>query len=188
MAPVHIPQAKKGAIENHGAMVFTDEASFRQDSTLYQTWARRGRQPQVPVTGQRKSIKILGAVEIFTARFYYHRDEVFNAPTYLGFLDHVASKFYPGKTILIQDNASYHKDRDVYGWFAENRNWLEVHQLPPYSPELNPMERLWHHTRKEGTHNRYFVTVQEEYDTLVRVFRSMQKQPSQIRGYLRPFC
>jgi transposase len=44
--------------------------------------------------------------------------------------------------ILIQDNASYHKDSEVWSWFKSNRHWPEVHQLPPYSPELNPTERL----------------------------------------------
>ncbi|MGH9437463.1 MAG: transposase [Terriglobia bacterium] len=42
----------------------------------------------------------------------------------------------------MQDNASYHKDAEVWAWFKSNRNWLEVHHLPPYSPELNPTERL----------------------------------------------
>jgi hypothetical protein len=45
--------------------------------------------------------------------------------------------------LLIQDNASYHKDRQVWAWFASNRRWLQVHQLPPYSPEFNPTERRW---------------------------------------------
>ncbi len=48
------------------------------------------------------------------------------------------------------------KDAEVWAWFQSNRHWLEVHQLPPYSPELNPTERLWQHTRKNGTHNRFF--------------------------------
>ena len=48
------------------------------------------------------------------------------------------------------------KDEDVWPWFKSNRHWLEVHQLPPYSPELNPTERLCQHTRKHGTHNRFF--------------------------------
>ncbi len=32
--------------------------------------------------------------------------------------------------MLIQDNATYHKDGDVWAWFDANRHWLEVHQLP----------------------------------------------------------
>ena len=89
---------------------------------------------------------------------------------------------------MIQDNASYHKDADVWDWFKANRSWLEVHQLPPYSPELNPTERLWQHTRKNGTHNRFFTGLDALVGTLTRVFGEMQSQPQLIRSYLAPFC
>ena len=61
------------------ALIFIDEASFRQDSTLYATWNRVGRPPEIPVTGELKSIKILGAIELFQTQFHYRQDTVFNA-------------------------------------------------------------------------------------------------------------
>jgi hypothetical protein len=134
-------------------LIFTDEASFRQDSTLHATWSLVGQQPQIQVTGERKSVKILGAVELYRARFLYRHDEVFNAETYLAFLGQIARRYRRQGAVLIQDNASYHKDATVWAWFADNCDWLEVHQLPSYCPELNPTERLWQHTRKNGTHN-----------------------------------
>lgn len=169
-------------------MIHGDEVSFRQDSTLYHTWSRWGCQPLVPVTGQRKGLKVFGSVEVFSARFLYKFAEVFNAKTYLGYLKQIAKAYFPRKTILIQDNASYHKDKDVWLWFSENRKWLTVFNLPPYCPDLNAAERLWHHTRVSGTHNRYFKTVVELSDAVVRVFKSVQHRPQQITGYLKPFC
>ena len=110
---------------------------------MYATWSRVGRPPEIPVTGERKSVKILGAIELFQTRFHYRQDTVFNASTYLAFLEQLARCYRRQGAILIQDNASYHKGGDLWGWFGENRHWLEVLQLPPYSPELNPRERLW---------------------------------------------
>ena len=188
MAQTHVPEPKKKAQSRNLALIFTDEASFRQDSTLHATWSLIGQPPQVPVTGQRKSVKILGAVEIYRGEFHYRRDEVFNAATYLKFLQQLAPYYRDRGAILVQDNASYHKDGDVWAWFSKNREWLEVHQLPAYSPEFNPAERLWWHTRKNGTHNRYFLSVDELMHTLRRVFREMQTRPSTILGYLLPFC
>jgi transposase len=133
-----------------------------------------GHPPEVPVTGQRKSVKILGAVELWKARFHYQRDSVFNAETYLAFLEGLAGRYRRQGAILIQDNASYHKKRIVWDWFADNRDWLEVHNLPPYSPEFNPTERLWKYTRKNGTHNRYFENESELLGTLTKVFGDMQ--------------
>jgi len=141
------------------------------------------------VTGQRKSVKVLGAVDLYEARFFYGTDTVFNAETYLRFLEQkVARRYRRAGAILVQDNASYHKDADVWAWFKCNRHWLEVYQMPPYSPEFNPVERIWQHTRKNGTHNRYFINEGEIMGTLGRVFGEIQANPESIRGYLRPFC
>jgi len=133
-------------------------------------------------------VKILGAIELWRSRFHYAQETVFNAATYLGFLDQLARHYRRRGAILIQDNASYHKHAAVWEWFGRNRHWLEVHQLPSYSPELNPTERLWQHTRKTGTHNRYFATAGELEATLTRVFGEMQAFPASIRSYLLPFC
>lgn len=99
-------------------------------------------------------------------------------------LEQLARSYRRCGAILIQDNASYHKDAEVWNWFRSNRHWLDVHQLPPYSPEFNPTERLWQHTRKTGTHNRYFATAAELAGTLSRVFGEMQEHPESIN----PIC
>jgi hypothetical protein len=134
----YLSQSKKKSQKKHCALIFTDEASFRQDSTLHTTWSRIGHPPEVSVTGQRKSVKILGAIELWQTRFHYQQDTVFNAMTYLAFLERLVSRYRRHGAILIQDNASYHKKEAVWNWFSANRDWLEVHQLPPYSPEFNP--------------------------------------------------
>jgi transposase len=164
---------QKARTENR-ALIFTDEASFRQDSTLHATWSRVGHPPEVPVTGERKSVKILGAIELWSARFHYGQAPTFNASTYLDFLHRLAPFYRRRGAILIQDNASYHKDAEVWNWFKSNRHWLEVHQLPPDSPELNPTEWLWQYTRKNATHDRYFASPGELLATLTRVFGEMQ--------------
>jgi hypothetical protein len=96
----------KKAQSRHWALLFTDEASFRQDSTLHATWSRVGCPPEVPVTGERKSVKILGAIELWRTRFHYRREAVFNATTYLAFLEQLARRYRRQGAILIQDNAS----------------------------------------------------------------------------------
>ncbi|PYU67538.1 MAG: hypothetical protein DMG52_33925, partial [Acidobacteria bacterium] len=81
---------------------------------------------------------------------------VFNAETYLAFLQNLARRYRRQGAILIHDNASYHTKPLVQSWLDVNRDWLEVKSWPKYSPELNPTERIWQYTRKNGTHNRYF--------------------------------
>ena len=133
-------------------------------------------------------MKILGAIELWRARFHYEQAPVFNASTYLDFLHRLAPHYRRRGAILIQDNAPYHKEAEVWSWFKSNRHWLEVYQLPPYSPELNPTERLWQYTRTHGTHDRYFASQGELVATLTRVFGDMQSYPELIRPRLLPFC
>jgi transposase len=175
-------------METGSIIVFEDEASFRQDSTTHATWSRRGCQPLMPITGARKSIKVYGCVELASAKFTYQTtEESFNADTYIDFLEVLASKYHKKHLSYIQDNASYHKDSEVWDWFGDNRKWIEVYNLPPYSPELNAAEPIWKYTRKVGTHNKCFHSQDEVLSTLEEVFDDLKKHPSRIRGYLKPF-
>ena len=140
------------------------------------------------MTGARKSVKILGAVDVLAPRFHHRRDTVFNAGTYIKFLDQLARAYYPQKVMQIQDNASYHKEATVRAWYHDNRKWWDAHYLPSYSPEFNAVEPIWHHTRMRGTHNKYFADINELLDTLSKVFRSIRRYPNQIAGYVRPFA
>jgi transposase len=144
----------------------------------------------VPVTGERKSVKIFGSVEVYSGEFIYQPDAVFNGETYVHFLEGCLARRYYRRgqpVIYIHDNAPYHREERVLEWFAANDSWLEFHCLPAYSPELNAAEPLWHHTRVHATHNRSFKDVWEILNSLERIFHSIQKRPDQILGYLRPF-
>ena len=105
-------------------IVFEDEASFRQTPTLHATWARVASQPQIPTRGERNTQKIFGAVRLDTAQFIYlHQQDYFQWETYVAFLDQVlVPAFYRRghRVFLIQDNASYHKKKETYQWFAQN--------------------------------------------------------------------
>ena len=130
---------------------------------------------------------MFGAIELFQSRFHYHRDNVFNTENYLDFLDQLAHRYYPQPVYYIHDNASYHTDQRVEQWFEANNGWFNATNLPAHSPELNAAEPLWKYTRKTGTHNRYFENESELVQVVQSVFRGIQRRPSQIEAYLRPF-
>ena len=64
---------------------------------------------------------------------------------------------------------------------------IEVHNLPPYCPELNAAEALWKVTRKSGTHNKHFETEEKLISTLDAVLGNMYENPSEVSGYMTPF-
>lgn len=180
---------KKKARKDNRKIVFEDEAGFRQDPTLHRTWSRVGQQPQIPQLKKRAGIKVLGCVDIENFEFKYEFEEVLEARSYIAFLETTVSQFFENNhpIFYIQDNASYHKDGEVWYWFKENRKWIEVVNLPPYSPELNATERLWKYTRKEGTHNIYFDTLDLLKLNLVETFDGLNRNPEIIKSRLTSF-
>ena len=64
---------------------------------------------------------------------------------------------------------------------------IEVFNLPPYCPELNSTERIWHYTRMQATHNRYYDTKEELCNALFLTFKTIQEKPYLINGLLKPF-
>jgi transposase len=166
--------------------MFEDEASFRQDPSLYQTWAPRGEQPLIPTTGQRNTQKIFGAIALEEPRFHFRSDTVFNGQTYAQFLEQLAQAYPRRRVILIHDNVSYHRAPEVRQWLSEQRRF-ELAALPAYSPELNAVEPIWHHTRLQATHNRYYPQTDEFIASLTGTLRDIARYPRQIAGYLQPF-
>jgi transposase len=94
-------------------------------------------------------------------------NEIFNAVTFKLFLEKLILKANRGtkKILLVLDNARYNHARILQDWLKEVSIVLELFFLPPYSPELNPVEMLWKKTRRGVTHNRYFKSLEElRYD------------------------
>lgn len=86
------------------------------------------------------------------------------------------------RLVLILDNARYHHARMLQPWLRAYHKVLTLMFLPPYSPELNPVERVWKLTRRLATHNRHFPTldrvvgaVQERFSLWARPGRQMAR-------------
>jgi transposase len=157
---VRWPAILKRARQLHAVILFGDEVSFAQWGSLCRTWSPRGKQPKVPTCGKRKGMKVFGVIEVKHGDFLYMECEgKFNGEAYVRFLKYVLSH-YSGPVILIEDGASYHRGAVVSLFKAqmEAAGRLCVERLPVYSPDKNPIEKLWKNTKKEATHCRYFPT------------------------------
>jgi transposase len=60
------------------------------------------------------------------------------------------------RVVAISDNAQYHRAKLHLGWRNQQAPQFSLDFLPPYSPDLNPIERVWKLTRRLCLHNRYF--------------------------------
>jgi len=169
-------------------VLFEDEASFWLDGTLHQTWSPVGEQPRVPTYGLRKTAHVFGAVCVEDAMFHYRFATVFNGHTFHQFLEQLVAHYAGRKIFLIIDNGPCHwLDEAGKAWLAQSAETIELHRLPPYSPEFNPTEGVWKTTRKQVTHNRFFATVQERDEALTKTFEQFRAKPALISGHVARF-
>jgi len=112
----------------------------------------------------RKSVGYFGAVRLRDGKLVFQREEEkFNAVTFHTFLKRLrqASSRSGRRVVVITDNAKYHHAKLHADWRTQQVPKFEMDFLPPYSPELNPIERLWKLTRRLCLHNRYFPTLED---------------------------
>lgn len=121
----------------------------------------------------KKAIGYFGALRLSDGKFVYHREEkVFNADTFWSFMKKlrpIAS--HTGRQVLVlTDNARYHHATLHATWREKCADRFSLLFLPPYSPELNPIERVWKLTRRLAIHNRYFERLEQVADAVEIVF------------------
>jgi transposase len=150
------PTIVRAATRRKGLILFEDEASFAQWGSLSYTWARRGRQPEVPTSGKRKGYKVFGAIAYFSGRLFYQGIEGrFNSESYQAFLQMILAHTTQ-HLFLIHDGARYHTSASTQAFLAAHSARITAEPLPSYSPDYNPIEYLWKKTKKRATHNQYF--------------------------------
>ena len=112
----------------------------------------------------RKSVGYFGAVRLRDGKLVFQREErKFNAMTFHTFLKHLrrVSSRSGRRVAIIIDNARYHHAKLHADWRSQQAPQFILDFLPPYSPDLNPIERLWKLTRRLCLHNRYFPTLED---------------------------
>jgi hypothetical protein len=142
-----------------------DEVRFQQYGSRCRMWIPpEVRDPVLLHYPTRKSVGYWGAVRLRDGRFVYRREtDRFNAQTCQEFLVRLCrTSACPHRcTMVIADNAKYHHAKLHEPWRRDQAEHFALDFLPPYSPELNPVERVWKLTRRKRLHNCYFSTLDE---------------------------
>jgi len=82
----------------------------------------------------------------------------------------------------VLDNAQYHKAKELQSYMEEIKDRLELLFLPPYSPDLNPIETVWRETRRNVTHNKYFGSLTEQKEVLLRYWQMFQNSSEELKS------
>ena len=139
------------------------------------------RDPIVLQEPKRIGISVFGSVDPMSGSLHTQIAEKYNALTFNEFLMSISP--VRSEIHLILDNAKYHHALFLNDFLERNSNIL-LEFLAPYTPDLNPIERVWKPTRKGGTLNRYFPYIGELVFSLSEQF-SRYAIPNEV---LRRLC
>jgi transposase len=155
---------------------YGDETGVDGDPKPRRRWAPKGSKPTVVHNGDHIRMSITGIVCPRTGEFFgievpYSDTEIFQI-----FLNEAAKRIQPKRprNILIVDNATWHKRKSL--------NWhsFEPMYLPPYSPDLNPIERIWLVMKAKWFNNIHCKTVEELMDRMDVAILDLINNPLQV--------
>ena len=139
-------------------ILFLDAVHPTQATKLSYGWILKGQKKAVETTGSRTRLNILGALNLNDiGGLVFQEYQTINDFNISRFFNEIRTAYpnYHQKIHLVLDGAGYNKTQLVKDW-AEVCN-IELHYLPPYSPNLNPIERVWKVMNEQVRNNRYFA-------------------------------
>lgn len=138
-------------------VLFYDEAFFRRESTITRGWFPRGSRQTVACPVSYAKVGVCGAVDPASGQLVSLIFDGFDSDTFTCFLEWLLAEHDPCRQIvLVLDNARVHKSHQVLTFVEKWQERLVLVYLPPYSPDLNPVERVWKDLRYRVTHNVFF--------------------------------
>ena len=162
--------------------MYLDECHFYQHGTRYRMLVHlEDHDPMVLQEPTRKGISVFGAVDPSSGILRTEITEKYNAITFREFLMSISP--VSGEVHMILDNAKYHH-ANLLKEFLDANPHIILEFLPPYSPELNTIERVWKIIRSKGTHNRYFPSIAD----LIMAVKEQFDQYSRTNNVLKKLC
>jgi transposase len=152
-------------------ILFGDSVHPTQASQLSCGWIRRGKEQYIPTTGARARLNITGAINLESGQIFYEEFEKINGSSFIIFLEKLANEWYPvaPKIHLIVDRGSCHTSKEVTAYLT-TQSRIVLHYLPSYSPNLNPIERLWKIMHEYVSKNKYHSTKKDFFESIRNFF------------------
>lgn len=166
---------------NKEPIYFVDSIHPQHQTHLTYGWILKGEQKLIPTTGRQRRLNFVGGICLNGHRIVYQQAEKVDADSIAGFLAHLR-KSNPGeyRIHIILDNAGYHCDKLVKE-FAQNLA-IELHYLPPYSPNLNLIERLWKIMHEMVSYNKYYESFSDVTEATLNFFKNIGRHKKLLKS------
>lgn len=167
------------AVKAHGPVYFADSTHPMLNPVLSSGWIKKGEDFEVKTNSGRQRVNINGAIEIGSLDVVARSCETVDRYSMCDLLRAIRAKNPDEKRIyLVLDNAPYNRSRVVRDLAA--RLEIRLLYLPPYSPNLNPIERLWKFVKQKVMANSYFPDLQSFRSEIMLFMRGIRKYRKEL--------
>ena len=174
MAGRNLAGAKKKAETEKRTLVCVDEAAFYLLPSVVRTWALRGRTPVLSEPLSRDHLSAISAITPQGQLYLQLKEGAMDGWDVVRFLGHLL-RHIPAKLLILWDGASIHRGEAVRKLLDTDHHqdiWLE--RFPPYAPDLNPDEGIWHYLKNVELRNMCI-------DTLPQLRTAIHQAATRIR-------
>jgi transposase len=180
------PRIQRLARRLKAQIFFGDEAGVRSDHHAGTTWAVKGQTPVVHSTGARFSLNLFSAVSAQGEFRFMTVNGRIGAAQFIAFMKRLLHGS-DRPIFLIVDGHPTHKAKRVAQFLATagRQQRLRLFYLPPYSPELNPDERVWNDLKNNALGRQVITTPDEMHRAVRRHLRVIQRSPARVRAYFK---
>jgi transposase len=164
--------------------VFQDEVDINTNPKIGAMWMVKGQQAEVKTPGTNEKRYLSGSIHWRTGQVFLTEGKPKqgrDTALFLAHLDELRGRLRRYRMIhVICDQAKCHTSVAVAISRHEHRARIELHLLPAYSPDCNPIERVWWHLHEEITRNHRCQTMQELLDLTFAWLKS--RNPLKVEG------
>ncbi|HFI0632418.1 TPA: IS630 family transposase [Streptococcus suis] len=161
-------QAQEKVCYSQQIFLYQDEAGFGRISKLGSCWSPKGYRPHVASHHIREYRYCYGAVDAHTGDSFFIIAGGCNTDWMNVFLKQLSEAYPDDYILLVMDNAVWHKSSTL-----EKPHNIGFEFIPPYTPEMNPIEQVWAEIRKRGFKNKAFKTLDDVINKLQVVIREL---------------
>jgi transposase len=149
----------KANLAKNEEIYFLDAVHPEFQSQAVCGWIKKGETKTLPTTNTQFRLHFVGAIALKNMEVMAREYETVNAENMIEFLKILERNSSANKIHVICDNGRANKNKAIQEYLRTSK--IEIHYLPPYSPNLNPIERLWKIMRERKMHNKWYENFAE---------------------------
>jgi transposase len=171
---------KKLADSSSCVLMYLDETHIQDQPLLHTTWQPKGQQTGVKVEGRSTTMHLYGALNAVDGYVHAMAVPTCNAQTFETFLRALLEEYEDEHLLIILDNARFHHATCLQPFLEKVKSRVTLWFLPPYSPQLNLIERVWKWLKQTVVANCYYATPYELFQQIELFLQEIAKKPKEV--------